>query len=255
MAGAYLKIVEQPAQKSFRFRYESEGRLSGCILGVNATPEIPSYPKIEIGNYIGDCMIFVSCVTHNDTPYRWVIFESCKKIEFLGLKLRRVSRQSAKMIDFPSIIPLFHFRQHPHKLSSKNQVSDKSGGAYITKRMIQQSAVIEFKDIGIIFIKKADIKASLEIRKKTNIDPTAGKFFFFHKRFRGAAPNQKSFFVEHFVQPLSNWKFQYPPTHFNLFSILLIRGLESYWSKAAVRLELCATVLPSVDSQTIASAV
>lgn len=42
------------------------------------------------------------------------------------------------------------------------------------KKEVHQSAIIEFKDIGIVFVKKENIKSSLEGRKKRKIDPTQG---------------------------------------------------------------------------------
>lgn len=68
MSAPYVKIVEQPAGSSFRFRYESEGRFSGSIQGVKSTHHNPSYPKIEIGNYTGNVIICISCVTQKK-PY------------------------------------------------------------------------------------------------------------------------------------------------------------------------------------------
>lgn len=65
----YIEIVEQPAEKSFRFRYESEQRLSGAIHGVNSTTEKPSFPKIKIVNFNGKVQIIISCVTH-EKPYK-----------------------------------------------------------------------------------------------------------------------------------------------------------------------------------------
>lgn len=62
----YLQIIEQPAEKSFRFRYESEGRLSGSILGVKSTTGNPTYPTIKVGNFTGVVTIRISCVTHTD---------------------------------------------------------------------------------------------------------------------------------------------------------------------------------------------
>lgn len=58
-----MEIVEQPAEKSFRFRYESEGRLSGSIVGENATKDSPSYPTLRIKNYTGHVWIRITCVT------------------------------------------------------------------------------------------------------------------------------------------------------------------------------------------------
>lgn len=60
----HVEIVEQPAGKSFRFRYESEGRSSGSILGENSTHSNPSYPKIRVHNFTGRIIVVISCVTN-----------------------------------------------------------------------------------------------------------------------------------------------------------------------------------------------
>ena len=44
----YVDIVEQPASKGLRFRYECEGRSAGCIPGVNTTNENKTYPTIRV---------------------------------------------------------------------------------------------------------------------------------------------------------------------------------------------------------------
>ncbi|XP_050320016.1 embryonic polarity protein dorsal isoform X3 [Bactrocera neohumeralis] len=80
---AYVKIVEQPASKALRFRYECEGRSAGSIPGVNSTPEMKTFPTIEIVGYKGRAVVVVSCVT-KDAPYRphphnLVGKEGCKK--------------------------------------------------------------------------------------------------------------------------------------------------------------------------------
>ncbi|XP_050322750.1 embryonic polarity protein dorsal-like isoform X11 [Bactrocera neohumeralis] len=66
---AYVKIVEQPASKAVRFRYECEGRTAGSIPGVNSTPALRTYPTIEIVGYKGPSVCVVSCVS-TDHPYR-----------------------------------------------------------------------------------------------------------------------------------------------------------------------------------------
>lgn len=43
-----IEIVEQPASKALRFRYECEGRSAGSIPGVRSTPENRSYPTIQV---------------------------------------------------------------------------------------------------------------------------------------------------------------------------------------------------------------
>ncbi|XP_061729677.1 transcription factor p65 isoform X5 [Cydia pomonella] len=65
----YVRIIEQPAGKSLRFRYECEGRSAGSIPGVHSTPEKKTYPTIEVVGYTGRFVVLVSCVTR-DKPYR-----------------------------------------------------------------------------------------------------------------------------------------------------------------------------------------
>ncbi|CAB0015508.1 unnamed protein product [Nesidiocoris tenuis] len=81
--GAHVKILEQPASKALRFRYECEGRSAGSIPGVNSTPENKTFPTIQVVGYKGRAVVVVSCVT-KDPPYRphphnLVGKESCKK--------------------------------------------------------------------------------------------------------------------------------------------------------------------------------
>ena len=45
---AYVKILEQPASKALRFRYECEGRSAGSIPGSNSTPENKTFPTIQV---------------------------------------------------------------------------------------------------------------------------------------------------------------------------------------------------------------
>uniref|UniRef100_A0A1A9VU21 RHD domain-containing protein n=1 Tax=Glossina austeni TaxID=7395 RepID=A0A1A9VU21_GLOAU len=64
----YVKIVEQPASKAMRFRYECEGRSGSPIFGANSTVENKTYPSIEIVGYVGNAVVIISCVT-KDPPY------------------------------------------------------------------------------------------------------------------------------------------------------------------------------------------
>ncbi|XP_058789851.1 embryonic polarity protein dorsal-like isoform X2 [Phymastichus coffea] len=80
---AYVEIVEQPASKALRFRYECEGRSAGSIPGVNSTPENKTFPTIRIVGCKIPAIVVVSCVT-KDPPYRphphnLVGKEVCKK--------------------------------------------------------------------------------------------------------------------------------------------------------------------------------
>lgn len=83
---AYVRIVEQPASKALRFRYECEGRSAGSIPGVNSTTENKSYPTIEIVGYKGPAIVVVSCVTkdakngkYRAHPHNLVGKDNCKK--------------------------------------------------------------------------------------------------------------------------------------------------------------------------------
>ncbi|XP_063822839.1 embryonic polarity protein dorsal isoform X2 [Ostrinia nubilalis] len=65
----YAYIIEQPAPKSLRFRYECEGRSAGSIPGVNSTQENKTFPTIKVCGYKGCMVIVVSCVTKEE-PYK-----------------------------------------------------------------------------------------------------------------------------------------------------------------------------------------
>lgn len=65
----YTAILEQPASKALRFRYECEGRSAGSIPGANSTADNKTYPTIQIMNYVGRAVVVVSCVT-KDVPYK-----------------------------------------------------------------------------------------------------------------------------------------------------------------------------------------
>lgn len=66
-----VEIIEQPATKSKRFRYESESKShrGGVIPGKNSSPDNKTFPAIQIKNYIGPAAVVVSCVS-KDKPYR-----------------------------------------------------------------------------------------------------------------------------------------------------------------------------------------
>ncbi|CAD7013622.1 unnamed protein product [Ceratitis capitata] len=66
---AYVRIAEQPASKALRFRYECESRFTGTLLGQSSTPNLKTYPTIEIVGFKGSAIVVVSCVT-TDAPYR-----------------------------------------------------------------------------------------------------------------------------------------------------------------------------------------
>lgn len=54
----YVEILEQPASKALRFRYECEGRSAGSIPGVNSTPENKTFPSIRVSDCKQQVFIF-----------------------------------------------------------------------------------------------------------------------------------------------------------------------------------------------------
>ena len=47
----YVEIVEQPASKGLRFRYECEGRSAGSIPGTHSTCDNKTFPTIKVRCY------------------------------------------------------------------------------------------------------------------------------------------------------------------------------------------------------------
>ncbi|XP_076289493.1 embryonic polarity protein dorsal-like isoform X1 [Lasioglossum baleicum] len=79
----YVEILEQPASKALRFRYECEGRSAGSIPSVHSTPENKTFPSIRIVGYKGRAAVVVSCVTkdppHRPHPHNLVGKEACDR--------------------------------------------------------------------------------------------------------------------------------------------------------------------------------
>lgn len=67
-----VRIIEEPASKELRFRYECEGDRAGSIPGASSTNEQKTYPTIQVfGLPTGlRAKAVVSCVTAN-SPYRY----------------------------------------------------------------------------------------------------------------------------------------------------------------------------------------
>ena len=45
---AYVRVIEQPASKGLRFRYECEGRSAGSIPGASSTNDSKTFPTIQV---------------------------------------------------------------------------------------------------------------------------------------------------------------------------------------------------------------
>lgn len=166
MSKPFVQIIEQPAEKSFRFRYESEHRAGGSIMGCKTTAKCQSYPKIRIGNFTGDVVLYITCVEKNK-PHRYVL----NAFFFHFVKI---------IFNFDFFIKMIFFRQHPHKLSSTNKKSESGeyewrGRIPRTTKSGEVTDIIEFTDIGVCFVKKINIKDSLLKREAKNIDPTRRK--------------------------------------------------------------------------------
>ena len=62
---AYVKIVEQPATNSYRFRYRSEGERAGTIPGLRQLKGRRSFPKIMVCNHEGPALLEICCLTED----------------------------------------------------------------------------------------------------------------------------------------------------------------------------------------------
>ncbi|XP_050048523.1 embryonic polarity protein dorsal-like isoform X1 [Dermacentor andersoni] len=65
----HVVILEQPASRALRFRYQCEGRYPGTLVGVSSTAENKTYPTIKVMGIQKPAVVVVSCVT-KDQPYR-----------------------------------------------------------------------------------------------------------------------------------------------------------------------------------------
>lgn len=63
-----IKIVEQPQQRGFRFRYECEGPSHGGLQGASSEKYRKTNPAIRIVNYDGPAKVIVSLVTDEPVP-------------------------------------------------------------------------------------------------------------------------------------------------------------------------------------------
>lgn len=66
---AHVRIVEEPTNKTIRFRYKCEGRTAGSIPGMHSTADNKTFPTIEIVDFDGPAFVVISCVTSKE-PYR-----------------------------------------------------------------------------------------------------------------------------------------------------------------------------------------
>jgi len=55
---AQVKILEQPASKALRFRYECEGRSAGSIPGAKSTSDNKTFPTIQVCFFLNLFYVF-----------------------------------------------------------------------------------------------------------------------------------------------------------------------------------------------------
>eukprot|EP00092_Neocalanus_flemingeri_P072450 GFUD01089190.1.p1 GENE.GFUD01089190.1~~GFUD01089190.1.p1 ORF type:complete len:634 (+),score=159.38 GFUD01089190.1:253-2154(+) len=128
----FVRILEQPKSNSLRFRYQCEGRGAGALQGQHSTPEMKTFPKIQIVGYSGSAVVVVSCVTHDgEQP-----------------------------------------RAHPHNLVSPASVGREGCKRGVcTMNVSSEDMTVEFQHLGIQCVRKKDVEDSLKQRKEIRVDP------------------------------------------------------------------------------------
>ncbi|CAD5120983.1 unnamed protein product [Dimorphilus gyrociliatus] len=67
-AQPYVSFVEQPQERGYRFRYESEGATHGGIQGDNTKKSKKTYPSVQVHNFRGNVKVVVQLVTTDLQP-------------------------------------------------------------------------------------------------------------------------------------------------------------------------------------------
>jgi Rel homology DNA-binding domain len=138
-------ILEQPASRDLRFRYECEGRSAGSIHGENNNSDRKTYPTIQVVGYKGRAVVVVSCVT-KDAPYRLV------------------SDQAVIYCQCNNIIV---FRPHPYSLVGQEGCAQ----GVCTLEINTDDMIIVFGNLGIQCVKRRDIENALIVREEIRVDP------------------------------------------------------------------------------------
>ncbi|XP_029373836.1 transcription factor RelB homolog isoform X2 [Echeneis naucrates] len=126
-----LVVVEEPKDRSMRFRYECEGRSAGSILGVSSTDTNKTQPAIEIQgpiDHIKRVKVTVSLVT-KDPPHR----------------------------------------PHPHCLVGKD--CPNGLGICVVTLNPHNNCRHSFANLGIQCVRRKELDLSLQKRRSLNIDP------------------------------------------------------------------------------------
>lgn len=153
----YIQIIEQPASKALRFRYECEGRSAGSIPGVNSTVENKTFPTIQVMN-----LNKLLKLTKNSF-YLFIYFNNFW-LQINGYKGRAVVVVSCVTKDKP-------YRPHPHNLVGR----DNCKRGICTIEINNESMVACFQNLGVQCVKRKDIDEALKIREEIRVDPFRSK--------------------------------------------------------------------------------
>ncbi|XP_030763619.1 embryonic polarity protein dorsal-like [Sitophilus oryzae] len=141
---AYVRILEQPASRAYRFRYQCErspvGSIHGSIQGVSSTPQIKTYPEIQVEGYRGNALVVVSLVM-KDPPYaahpHKIVGKGCRhgvctltipvdtmRVEFPHLGIQCVKKKEVESsLTQRESIRVDPFRQHFHHKYNPNLIN------------------------------------------------------------------------------------------------------------------------------------
>ncbi|PBC31989.1 Embryonic polarity protein dorsal [Apis cerana cerana] len=137
----YVEIIEQPT-KTLRFRYECEGRLAGNIPGASSTLENKTCPSIRVSS------------------------EEMKN-KVVGYKGQAIAVASCVTKDKP-------YRPHPHNLIGREGCEK----GVCTIEITSEDMTVTFANLGIMCVKRNDIKRELKIREEIRVDPFRTGFQF-----------------------------------------------------------------------------
>ncbi|XP_046550036.1 nuclear factor NF-kappa-B p105 subunit-like isoform X1 [Haliotis rubra] len=127
----HIKIVEEPQQRGFRFRYECEGPSHGGLQGEKSEKSRKSYPSIKIENYNGPAKIVVTLVTDEDHPKHHahkLVGRNCQN----GICVQEVQLTSG-IISFPNLCVL-----HVTRKKATEVLEGRIIESLILERKVQQ---------------------------------------------------------------------------------------------------------------------
>ena len=99
----FLQILVQPQNNGFRFRYVSEGKISGSIHGENSSVRRETFPTVKICNFDGHTAVIVMSTVTSDPPPNCtphphsLVGRDCKS----GVCTVRV--RNTKVVSFPHV--------------------------------------------------------------------------------------------------------------------------------------------------------